>query len=767
MNPTSLVRSTLCAVIATAIAMPVFAAAVLEEVVVTARKRIENIQDVPVAVSAITGADVEQAFTLDTTALQSFAPNVVFDTIEMGTPAGGGFTIRGISYQDVDKGFDPTVLVAVDDVPLATGTGQVFDMIDIERIEVLRGPQGTLFGKNVVGGLINIHRTKPKLDEFSGKVRLRGGKFQKYSGDVLLNYGADTFAVKLTGGIERQDQGFIHNLGGGRLWDRDNDRFGLHLLWAPNDRFTGEAIVDYSKLDGTAGAVFITDIDTKDTFCFLTTVFDSLGVPPGGTYCSGIPGEPATNDRKTSAADWPTTNKLEKWQFTLRAEAEITDDHTLTYIGSWLDADDDQWLDGDATLYPIYEFRRWGGYQQVTNEVRLSRDTGSAFTWQVGAYQEWAEGTNNQDTVLTLLGCDLGGDPCTYEFGRTTSSSYAIYGEGDLAMADDKLVLTGGVRYINQTKKLARDVYSYPAGTYDLGPHAGGSRTDSDTIYRVGARYNFTGDVMAYATVSTGFRSGGLSPRAQTASVIARGYKPEQITNYELGLRTTILDGSMTLNLTAFHMDYEDMQIELAVPSLDEAGNVVGTGTQLAIENAGKAQFEGVELEFEWQATDWWRLSGNVGYLDAKYEDLFVNIWGDQDATGALLPPQDETSLDLRRAPKWNYGITSVMNWGMGEGELSGRVSYNWTDDYEATITNYYGSAIKSYGILDASISYELNSWTLSLFGRNLTDEDTWTHSYVVNPIRPTATDPAPGTLWRFAQRRPPREFGVELLWKF
>ena len=767
MKPSSLVRPTLCAVVAAAVATPVFSAAVLEEVIVTARKRLENIQDVPVAVSAISGADIEQAFTLDTTSLQAFAPNVVFDTIEMGTPGGGGFTIRGISYQDVDKGFDPTVLVAVDDVPLATGTGQVFDMIDIERIEILRGPQGTLFGKNVVGGLINIHRTRPKLNEFSGKVRVRAGEFQKYSGDVLINYGADTFALKLTGGIERQNKGYIDNLGGGDVWNRDHDRFGAHLLWEPNDRFSGEAIVDYSKLDGTPSAVFLTDIDSKDVFCFLTTVFDSLGVPPGGVFCSGIPGEPATNDRDMTALSYKTWNELEKWQFTLRGTANVTDNHSLTYIGSWLDADDDQALDGDATPYPIYEFRRWGGYTQVTNELRLSQDSGSIFTWQVGVYQEWAEGTNNQDTVLTLLGCDLGGDPCTYEFGRTTSSSYSVYGEGDLALLDDKLVLTAGARYINQTKKLARDVYSYPAAAYDLGPNAGGSRTDSDTIYRVGARYHFNDDVMAYATVSTGFRSGGLSPRAQTAQVLARGYEPETITNYEIGLRTTLLDGSMIFNLTAFHMDYEDMQIELAVPSIDEFGNTVGTGTQLAIENAGKAQIEGVELDLEWGPTDWWRLYGNVGYLDAKYEELFVNIWGDLDANGVLLPPQDETQLDLRRAPKWNYGITSVMNWTMSKGVLSGRVSWSWTDDYAATITNYYGSGIPSYGILDASISYELDNWQLSLFGRNLTDEDTWTHSYVVNPIRPTATDPAPGTLWRFAQRRPPREFGVELLYRF
>ncbi len=738
----------------------------LEEVLVTARKKVESIQDVPVAVTAIAGEDIEMAFTLDTTGLQAFAPNVVFDTIEMGTPGGGGFSIRGISYQDVDKGFDPTVLVMVDDVPLATGTGQVFDMIDIERIEVLRGPQGTLFGKNVVGGLINIHRVKPQLGEVSGKVRGRVGEYDKYSGDVLFNYGEDTWAVKLTGGFERQDEGYIDNDQGGDLWNRDTEHFGIHGLWAPSDTFTGELIVDYTNLSGTPGAVFNVDIDAKDTFCAITQGLDAAGVPPGGVYCSGKPGEPSTG-RDTASANRKTDNQLEKWSATFRMVSEFGDDYSLTYIGAWLDADDDQTLDGDATPYEIYEFRRWGDFTQVSNEVRLARDTGSKLTWQAGLFQAYAKGTNNQDTVLTLLGCDLGGDPCTYEFGETQSDSYSIYGEADYAMLDDRLVFTLGARYINETKKLAREVFNYATGGYDLPPNSGGSRTDSKIIYRGGARFFFTDDIMAYATVSTGFRSGGLSPRAQTPEVLARGYKPESLINYEAGLRTTLFDGSLIFNLTGFMMEYEDMQIELAVPSLDAQGNPVGTGTQLAIDNAGKAKISGFEMDFQWLLTDWWRLSGNAGYLDAKYDELFVNIWGDQDANGVLLPPQDETNLDLRRAPEWNYSVASSMNWDIGPGELNWRISYSWTDSYEATITNYYGSAIDEYGILDSSVSYRMDNWQFSLYGRNLTDEDTWTHSYVVNPLRPTATDQAPGTLWRFAQRRAPSEVGFEVVYDF
>ncbi|MFV0278202.1 MAG: TonB-dependent receptor, partial [Parahaliea sp.] len=577
MKPRTFLRLALGAPVAVAIATPSYAALTLEEVVVTARKKEESIQDVPVAVTAIAGGDIEQAFTLDTTGLQAFAPNVVFDTIEMGTPGGGGFSIRGISYQDVDKGFDPTVLVSVDDVPLATGTGQVFDMIDIERIEVLRGPQGTLFGKNVVGGLINIHRVKPQLGEHSGKVRARYGDYEKAQADFLYNYGEDSWAVKLTGGLSDQGEGYVDNTEGGDLWYRKTQHFGVALLWAPNDTTTVEVMYDYNNLEGEPGAVFNVSAP-NDAFC-------QVGALYGVTrqQCTEA-GESGTGSRDTAAADTRQWNELEKHQFTARIITDITDDHTVTYVGSLMKSDDDQGLDGDGQNLPIYHFRRWGDFEQFTHELRLSRDTGSILTWQVGLFSAYAEGTNNQTSRVLF-------PPLSRNYGRTTSDSYSVFGEADLALLDERLVLTGGLRYIHETKKLDSTSWALADDPTSVvvGPNAGGSTTASKNIYRVGARYHFNDDIMAYFTTSTGFRSGGLSPRALDAEYISQGYKPEELTNYEVGLRTTLFNGSLILNLTAFTMDYDDMQIELAIPSQTPPG------TQNFVVNAGKASIQGVE----------------------------------------------------------------------------------------------------------------------------------------------------------------------------
>jgi len=198
-------RSTLlCAVVGT-VALPVYAedarnasGSLLQEVVVTARRREESMQKVPVAVSAVSGDLIEQVHVPSTNQLAQFVPNVVLDNIEAGTPSGGAFSIRGVSYQDVEKTFDPTVLVMVDGIVRGSGTGQTMSLLDVKSVEVLRGPQGTLFGKNAVGGIINITRRDPTVNTVFGAVAAGAGNYGENDVNGYLNLGGSTAAVKLT-----------------------------------------------------------------------------------------------------------------------------------------------------------------------------------------------------------------------------------------------------------------------------------------------------------------------------------------------------------------------------------------------------------------------------------------------------------------------------------------------------------------------------------------------------------------------------------------
>ncbi len=719
------------------ITIPQMAQAVaIEEVVVTARKREEGAQDVPVAVSAVTGMDVENAFTLDVTSVSQFAPNVIMDTIEAGTPAGGGFSIRGVSYQDVEKAFDPTVLIAVDDVPLSTGTGNVFDLLDIERIEVLRGPQGTLFGKNVMGGLINIIRTKPQLNETSGKIRARVGEYDKQDLDVLYNYGSDTWAVKLTAATLNQGEGYTESHNSGDLGKKDTTRGGVHLLWQPSDTFTGEVALDYSNMEGKTVAHLATSTPGQDAFCGIYAAY--------GYTCSDQPGEPIGGDRNKSYANWDGDVGLEKTSAMTRLTADLTDDYSLMYIGSFMTANDQYQADMDGVGATIYHVDRWGDFKQFTHEVRLSRDAGDALTWQAGVF------SSSTDANSFQLSQAFSVTWTPFEDTVTSGESHSIFAEGDYRMMDDKLVWTLGARYISETKRMSRTVTDPGSGATLAGPNAGGERTDNDWIYRWGVRYSFTDDFMLYFTNSTGFRSGGFSPRASTPDVLGEGFGPETLTNWEIGAKTTWLDGLLQVNATLFHMIYEDMQIEVSLPA-----NNVANQNQLAIRNVGEAELNGAELEVQALLTDFWRLSGNVGYLDAEYKDFEADLYGD----GIIA---DETSLDLRRAPKLTYSIQSVMDFAVGDGTLMWRVGYSWRDDYEGTLTNHPGTTVEAFGLLDSSISYDIENWKFAIFGRNLTDEDAYSHDYIVSPSRS-----GDSSLWRFSLPRPPREIGAEVSYSF
>jgi len=720
----------------------------MEEVVVTARKREESLQDVPVAVSAVTGERVEQAFLLDTTSLAQFAPNVVFDNVESGNPGGGAFSIRGISFQDIEKSFDPVVLVVLDGVAIGTNTANVMQLLDVERIEVLRGPQGTLFGKNAVAGLIQVQRTKPQLASSGGKLRVRGGSYDTYNVEGLYNYGSDDWALKLTAASLNQDEGYFRNITTGeRMGARDTIMGGAHLLWEPTDTFQAELQFNYSDMDGTA----LPQLDTShynlpppegDLFCFFFAL------------CSATDGESVTGDPRVSAGniDPGTGQTSPRVEYTQRMaivdlDWQIADDYTLTYIGGWLDSDDRFDADYDDSPLRIYGAFRWSEYEQWSNELRLTRDAGDDLTWQLGLYHWDAESRAKQNTdTLLLTGLPF---PASFEDTLAGSESYSVFGEGDYRLAGSmsKAVLTAGFRWITETKDIERTVL--PAqGDPPFPPGSGDERTDDDVIWRAGLRYEWTENLMTYFTYSTGFRSGGFSTRSGTEEVLERGFEPEQVENFELGMRSEWLDNRLILNTTLFHMIYTDMQLDVSIPAPPPLNN------QQAIENVGEAVFDGVELEALFQVTDMWRLSGNVGWLDAEYEEFTADVYG-------LGVVTDNTNFPLRRAPEWTYSIDSTLEKQIGDGTASWRVSYNWRDDYSGTLWDHRGTHIDAFGLLDMALGYDTENWRFSVFGRNLTDEDEFTHTFVVAPTVEG------GSLWKFAVPRPGPEWGVEVTYRF
>jgi len=704
--------------------------AMVAEIIVTARKREESIQDVPIAVSAVTGEQVERAFLSDSTELAQFAPNVVFDKVESGTPAGGAFAIRGLSFQDIEKAFDPTVLLAVDGVAIGSVTGNVMNLLDIDTIEILRGPQGTLFGKNAVGGIINVRRNQPVLDSTFAKFRLTAGNFDTNNVEGYANFGGGNAALKLTG-ARFDHAGYWKNLTTGQdVGDRTDTTFGAAVLWEPSETLSVQLKAGYRDLDGSPNPV----INISGPGTFWCDVF---------AQCAVSARIPQSGDRQQALSELRNTEvTFEEKSLISEVNWELADDYALTYIFGWVDNEEFTRFDFDGTGLDLYQATKPANYTQRSHELRLTKED-DVFNWQVGLYAWDAEGfTFNRAAVF---GGPAAGGTLLNDRNWAGSTSYSVFGESDYRFADDWVVTTG-FRYISEEKTLEKYVDDGVGGIL-IPPGTRSERTDDDWIWRFGLRHEFSSSLMGYFTYSTGFRSGGFSPRASTLDILRRGQSPETLKSYELGVKSELFGNRLMLNGAMFHMKYEDMQIETSIPG-GPAGN------QQGFDNVGEATINGLEIDFVALLSTNWRLSGNAGWLDAKHDDFHTDLFG-------VGTPQDFTYLKLRRAPELTYSVQTDYTVPVDSGDVSFRVAYSWRDDYEATVTNHPGTRIEAFGLLDASISYDHGEhWSVSLVGRNLTDEDEYAWTFAVTPA------PDGSSFWNMAYPRTPRTYGVEFVYR-
>lgn len=731
------------ALLSMGVSVPALGQSVLEEVVVTARKREESIQDVPLAVSAIGRDTVESAFLMDATAITQFAPNLVFDNISAGSPGAGGISIRGISFQDVEKTFDPAVLMYIDDIALGTNSGNAMSMLDVERIEVLRGPQGTLFGKNAVGGVVHIHRIKPIIGEWAGKARARVGDYGRRDVEGVLNVPlTDNLAAKLTAAHLELGDGYYRNRTQNRReGDNREKRFGVHLLWQPLPTLTSEFQYNQSEMDGTVDPMMSINSELAD-------LCSGFGV------CAESARRPFSGDRREGAGDLRQDFYLDTKDYTFKTTWDMTDAVTGVLIYGHRELEDAQALDFDGSPQSLFHAVRSSEYEQDSLELRFDYDAGGALNFTSGYYY-WNGKTDDwmNETMLPLFlgltadgcGTPIGKPACQVDYAEAESKSHSAYFEGDYRVATD-WVVTLGARWIKEEKSLAKRGEMPVFDMVSLQPMSA-DRKDIDTIYRAGIRWEPADNFMGYVTYSTGFRSGGFSIRANTVEVLEAGYDPEELRNLEAGFKATLLDGRLRVNGAVFDMEYRDMQQELNIPGGP-------TGQQDTVVNASKATIRGAELEIDALLTDTLRLDFNVGYLDAEYDDFVGSLFAD----GIV---RDLSYLPLRRAPQWNYTLGLNYSQQVGPGELMGRVSYDWRDDYATTATNFPGTEISAFGLLDASLTYRLDAWQVSVYARNLTSEDEYNHPFVV----------APGingsSLFTFATPRAPRTFGMEVTYTF
>lgn len=713
----------------------------LEEITVTARRRDENIQDVPASVSALSAGDLERRFDSDVRDFAGASPNIVIDDTQQGPGGVAAIYIRGIGVGDVEKSVDPAVGVVFNDIYIGQSSGSLLKAIDIDRVEVLRGPQGTLFGRNATGGVINLARSRPTYD-LTGKARATYGRFNTSKVEGVASTGlSDNVAVKVSGAYEKSD-GYIYN----NFYKQPGQRsefFAVSgaLLFEPTDNLDIQVSYDHQN----------TKQDPPQTFGVNkpTDLFSAA-------YAQGspAPGVPTSGDRYVSLSNGPLDkNASFKLDMAVaKATYDVGSDIQLDYILGWLKTDEKITQDFDASPFTLYHTDRPARWRQTTNELRLTKGGSGPVTFVLGAYWWDSQYTINLKNYIGFAGPPL----LTSATDVTqTNESWAIYGEGDYDLTE-KLTLTIGARFTKDKKSSI--VNDLPVKIYATLIEANPIVTLPGNIVmakpvdeswkkftpRVSLRYELSDDTMVYGLWSRGYRGGGFNGRPATLSAATVPYDPETLDNYEVGFKSEFADNRVRLNGSAFIMKYKDMQQDLDVPAPGTS-----TGRENRTINASSADFKGVELDLTAQLSDGFTLNGNLGYLDAKYKDFFGDIY----STGT---PVDASFLKIRRAPKWTGSLGGTYEADIGNDAsawISGIVRY--IGGHEITFLNNPNLRNDGQFLVDASINARLNQTTVSLFGKNLANEKGWTIGYDVQNI------------WSYGAPRPSRTWGIAVTQSF
>lgn len=732
----------------------------LEEIVVTARKREENLQDVALSVSAIGQQQIDANYATDLRDLVYISPNTVLDDTHQGPGGVAAAYIRGIGVSEVEKNFDPAVGVVVDGIFLGTMTGSITRALDLERLEVLRGPQGTLFGRNTIGGVIQMERSKPTMN-LGARARASYGDYDTTVLDGIVNFGnGETFGVKLSGAYRNQDEGYFDNIATGRH-DGQYEYIsgGINLLWVPTDGLELEwtSVIERTDQDtnillnvGQPGQLFCDAFGwcSPDTRTPVTgdryvnaQVFDGFTMPDGSS--------PDFDHNGLSPND--TTFDADTHQLEVRWD--INDSYRLDYIvGRW-ETEETVISDWDAVPDLLFHTDRPAEYEQLTNELRLTYDAGGQLRYTAGAYLWDSE---YEIRLLSWIGFAV---PATVlelpQFSQQDNESWALFFEGDYDLTDAWTLTLGG--RFTEDEKTTNQRGIVPCGQAVLPPDlAAGCAMDfftpvtakedwNEFTPKAALRYRINDASMVYGLYSAGYRAGGFNGRVDSIDTAVIAYNPETVDNFELGYRSEWLERTLIFNGTLFFMDYKDKQEEIQQPSATS-----GTGQVTRVVNAATASISGAELELIWLATEGLTLRANLGLLDAEYDDFLVDI-----GTPTMPNIVDFSNLEFRRAPEVTFGLAGDYEWQWGPGSALLHVGLRYLDEHEVDFANKPELHNDSQTLVDASFSYDYDNWYVSLFGRNLTDEDGYQIGFDV------------AGLWSYAAPRPPRTWGVEVGFRF
>ena len=681
------------------------AAAAVDDVVVTARRRSENLQDVPIAVTAVTGEGLDARGYGSLTDIQQMTPNLTF------TPGTGGSSgqmsayVRGVGEYDYIVTSDPAVAVFFDGVYQGRPFGALTSLMGIERVEVLRGPQGSLFGKNTIGGAISVVLQKPTGSN-SGEADLKVGSFDyaqvRGSYDFALT---DELAMSVSA-LGRWGDGWQKLDSGGTKGDTDQIAGRAALRWTRGDFDAVLSVDGYrQRQNGAANNMiafqpgFFSDLYSTfvEPCCNVPSSIDRTDVTPVLNVDNADAGSATlTLDFPALGGDLKsiTAARYSRVAFARDGDASITN-----YSGDRQDITSRQFSQEFQLSHELFDGKVTTLAGLYLFHERARQKTLLVTAW--GLYPKLLEANFDPEMAAAL--------DFNVNFDQTQETdNIALFGNATYRVSE-KLSFDIGARLTHESKEFDQTAHRIFAQVPLIPGVPGYQLEESWTNFspKVSVNYEFNDEVRGYGIISQGFRSGGFNGRPTSEAEIG-SFDPEILTSYEVGLKNDLFDRRLRLNVGAFYNQYEDMQVSVSYPIL--GGVVVRT------ENAGKARIWGVEAEGRYFATDWLSIEGAVGYLNAAYDE-----YTSRDADGNIL---DYSDLQLKHTPEWTASLGAVFTGRFGQFDTTFRVDAAYMDEQYSDTQNQPLLKGEAHTLLNASLNFRAdNGVSFGIEGQNLTDE--------------------------------------------
>lgn len=718
---------------------PAALAAELEEIIVTAQKRTERITEVPIAITNVGAEAIKQTGVRQVKEVAQFVPNL---NISSGTDFTTTVTMRGVGSDSRNIGFDTRVGVYLDGVYLGQSPAINQDLVDLERIEVLRGPQGTLFGKNTVAGAINLISQKPS-DEFSGSVGVEYGSMNSRQLSATINAPLSSSLFSKISVNRQQRDGYVKNLTTGNLLnEQDGSAYRAQLMYDAGGAFNAILAVDGMESDR------------------LSTTGEAVTNPFGNGPDTAAP------KMHEVAMNVDPHEEREIRGAALTMEWNLSNDFTLRSITASRDTEMTYNNDTDYSPYPLVEIAYSDSYEQQTQEFQLVSPGADDFNYVTGLYLYRQEGDSYREVTSSeffenLLQAQYGApglvnpDNPVVSAGTVDTSSIAAYINGSYQLSDD-WKLGFGLRYSEEQKEV--DWAIDGSGAPLFGTATGtvqDDRTDSHLSPTVSINYALSEDANVYGKYSGGFKSGGYNLDFVAAGDLVAGtdFDKETVDAFEIGLKGTAFSRQFSYNLALFQSNYDDYQVNQFVD--------LGQGaTSISIRNAAEVETRGLEAEITWLASDNLTINASMGLLEAEFASYPNADANGSDLSGNQLPNAPETSFNL--GGQYYLPINSI------SADLLLRLDYIFRDSFYNTVENesertlangdtvQFGQ-VDAYQLVNARIGLEsqADTWNAALFVHNLTDEE-----YMVNTSRDFL-----GTLRHFYGLE--RTAGIELEYRF